>query len=39
MGKLLNLKLKVWRQDDAEDRGRFEAVSYTHLMLPTILRV
>ena len=24
MGKLLNLKLKVWRQDDAEDRGRFE---------------
>ena len=24
MGKLLNLKLKVWRQDDAEDPGRFE---------------
>jgi len=24
MGKELNLKLKVWRQDNADDRGRFE---------------
>lgn len=24
MGKQLNLKLKVWRQDNADDRGRFE---------------
>ena len=24
MGKLLNLKLRVWRQDNAEDSGRFE---------------
>jgi len=24
MGKLLNLKLRVWRQDDAQDSGRFE---------------
>ena len=24
MGKTLNLKLKVWRQDNADDRGRFE---------------
>ena len=24
MGKILNLKLKVWRQDNAEDSGRFE---------------
>ena len=24
MGKDLNLKLKVWRQDNADDHGRFE---------------
>ena len=24
MGRLLNLKLRVWRQDNAEDSGRFE---------------
>ena len=24
MDKLMNLKLKVWRQDDADDVGRFE---------------
>ena len=24
MGKLLNLKLRVWRQDNAQDSGRFE---------------
>ena len=24
MGKELNLKLKVWRQDNADDHGRFE---------------
>ena len=24
MGKELNLKLKVWRQDNTDDSGRFE---------------
>ena len=48
-GKAMNLTLRIWRQDDAEDSGRFETheaidvspdtVSYTHLTLPTILRV
>ena len=45
ISETMNLKLKVWRQDNAEDDGRFEhfealdispnTVSYTHLTLPT----